>query len=113
MMIPPGLVKSSMKVVVDVTSDDIANGSRKSIHSCPIALALGRAIKISPGQEFLGRNYVSVGASSLHFVTAGGRLFFGEHSEESEKFVKDFDETKEGTTPNLTGKKFVLNFREI
>lgn len=72
-----------MKVIVDVTMDDITDGEQGSCWACPVALAIGRALP-----EYVA----SVFDDSLILL---GRRTDEHHtlhvSEEVEAFIRSFD----------------------
>jgi hypothetical protein len=42
------------EVIIEVTREDICNGTRNSCFKCPIALAVSRALGIDPGTHAVG-----------------------------------------------------------
>ena len=67
---------SGMRVHVDVTADDIANGARLDCFACPIALAMKRATDA----------FLAIGANYVEFASHSVRL-----PREVSDFVFDFD----------------------
>lgn len=71
------------EVVVNVTDDDIAHGSRGNCHKCPVARAVTRLIPQAT---------VSVSLTEVHVFTTGMVDFTASTGYAAERFIHQFDD---------------------
>jgi hypothetical protein len=69
-------------IIVDVTQEDIENGSRRNGTACPIARAVFRAT---------GADFVSVGLTKVAWKMASGIRYLASLPERATAFIIHFD----------------------
>lgn len=95
-----------MKLVIEVTAEDIARGKRHSCYQCPVSLALQRSAHLDENK--VGICHVTTGTSQLMVTKAGDGHYIAETPKEAAHFMLAFD-TGEEPLPF----SFVAEFRFI
>ncbi len=82
-----------MKLLIDVTQQDIDNGEANNCYECPIAMAVKRAA----ANAGMAPVTVDVNYQTITILTGFGERFLTASDDEIEEFVNSFDGWSEGS----------------